>query len=167
VTACADGLEVGKGVGLQSGSLTLLDQVTERAKAQALMDLGFGCAWPVIFSDELDTTEILQQEKQSNAQTDEQQKQQPPQAPQQANGHTPAPTVSSVRELFARAYQVRPTELEARWSRFKKHFIKQEIADEQLSEGQLRALHTITTQQYERMTTDKLFAAAPSKNGSK
>src|SRR5690242_14470749 len=44
VTAKEDDLGNCIGVGLATGSLTLIASITERAKAQALADLGIGCA---------------------------------------------------------------------------------------------------------------------------
>ncbi len=128
VIACADGLEAGKGVGLQTGSLSLLDQVTQRAKAQALLDLGIGCAWPVLFDGDLETAEIIsQQYEQSNRKHDERQS--------SSHGHQPARTASTVQVLFAKAYKVKATELETRWERYKAHLLGAAIADEHLIPG--------------------------------
>ncbi len=63
VVAKEDDLGNCQGVGLSSGSLTLVDKVAERAKAQALVDLGIGCAWPIAFDDMLETLEIVPPEQ--------------------------------------------------------------------------------------------------------
>src|SRR5579883_802336 len=55
--ATVDSLDAGKGTGLCFGSLTLLDQATERAKSQALLDLGIG-SWPILFRDELERADV-------------------------------------------------------------------------------------------------------------
>ncbi len=159
VTACADGLEAGKGVGLHTGSLTLLGQVTQRAKAQALMDLGIGCGWPVIFPDELGQAEIVPQYEQSSGKADEHQHASP--------GHKPARTASTVQALFAKAYKVKATELEARWQRYKAHLLGAAIADEQLSEDHLNTLNATASQQYQKMMVERELVASSGGSGSK
>jgi hypothetical protein len=161
VTACADGLEAGKGVGLHTGSLTLLDQVTERAKAQALLDLGIGCAWPVIFPDDLGQAEIIpQQYEQSSSKHDERQ--------EASYGHKPARTASTVQALFAKAYKVKATELETRWERYKVHLLGTAIADHRLTEEQLNTLNATASQQYQKLVVEReLVASSGGKNGSR
>ncbi len=160
VTVCADGLEAGKGVGLHTGSLTLLDQVTERAKAQALMDLGIGCAWPVIFPDELGQVETVPQPEQSNRGHDERQ--------EASHGHHPARTASTVQALFARAYRGKATEREARWDRYKAHLLGAAIADDRLTEEHLNKLNAIASQQYQKMIVEReLVTSSGGKNGSR
>jgi hypothetical protein len=99
------------------GSLALLDKVTERAKVQALADMGIGCAWPVVFENDLDTTEIVLVQDNTSAQVAGQvgTLEQPS---EQSNGHKPARTAETVQAFWQKAYHIKPQEIETRWSRF-------------------------------------------------
>jgi hypothetical protein len=147
-TALESDLGNGKGAGLQVGSLALLDKVTERAKAQALADMGIGCAWPVIFDGDLDSIEVVHPDEQVNSQADERQV--------QSNGHKPARTAATIQAFFAKQYQVKPVDLDTRWEAFKKHVLNEVVADDALIEEQLNRLNSYISQQYQKQQSQRL-----------
>lgn len=122
-TASEDGLDNCKGVGLQTGSLVLLHQVTNHAKVQALADLGIGCPWPVIFEDELDDAKIVKQAVEASS-----------------NGHTPN-HLESARRLFASTFNVQPEALVERWAAYKVNILGAPVDDSDLTPAQLARVH--------------------------
>lgn len=163
VIAKADDLGNCTGVGLQTGSLTLLNQVIERAKAQTLADLGIGCPWPVLFTDQLDTLEVVQPEPTPLRETIQpvtetnntpalQETSNPvlQKAGKPGYEHQPQRTAETVQAFYAKAYQVRPTELEAKWAKFVLGITGRPLAKGPLSEEELNKLNSIITQYWQK-----------------
>jgi hypothetical protein len=60
---------------------------------------------------------------------------------QQGQQHQPARTSATVQAFFAKQYQVKPVDLDTRWAAFKKHVLKIEAADNDLTGEQLDQLN--------------------------
>ncbi|HZR38932.1 MAG TPA: hypothetical protein VFB12_02365 [Ktedonobacteraceae bacterium] len=145
------------GVGLACGSLTLISQVTERAKAAALADPKIGCPWPVLFADQVEMLQIVEAEKpeallHNGSQPEIQQSSNPA---SQKNGkpsgyeHKPALTVESVQAFFFKAYQVPVARQENAWKDAKRRWLGREIEDGDLTEGDLNILNGKSSQKWQ------------------
>jgi hypothetical protein len=150
VTACADDLGNCTGVGLATGSLTLIASVTERAKVQALADLGIGCAWPVLFTDDLDRPDIIQTPPTETNGTPFSQETSNPAIQKAGSEHHPQRTAETVQAFYAKTYQVKAIELEAKWAKFVLGITGRPLAKGPLSEEELNKLNSIITQYWQK-----------------
>jgi hypothetical protein len=180
VTASEDDLDHCRGVGLQAGSLMLIDKVTQRAKAQALVDLGIGCPWPIAFEEDLERLESVLAQEQTNAQPDVHPDAELPEAPSpihniaqpvpemngkpSSNEHKPRRTEETVQAFYAKAYRIAPTELETKWSKFVLGVTGRPLVKGPLSEDELNKLNGIISQAYQKQKTLQPTAG---KNGAR
>ena len=86
------------------------------------------------------------------------QREQAQQARQQSNGHKPARTTATVQAFFLKVFKVAPIDADNRWHAFKKHVLKAEVVDNDLTEDQLNKLNGYVSGEYEKQTSGKASA---------
>ncbi len=153
-TAKADDMGNCTGVGLFTGSLALIDQVIERAKAQAFADMGIGCLWPVVFEDELATAEIIHSQVSHTEKDIQESLVQQTSLVAQSNGYDAAITSDTVKAFYAQVYRVQSPELEAKWAKFVQGICGRALSKGALTEDELNRLNGVLCQARDRQASN-------------